>query len=578
MKLWSFPVSFRRVAFCCIAAAVASFVLFLTLGFYQHSTALAQRPLGVRPTDSGGPLLTEQAAYDVKFYDLALRVDPEQQSIKGQLTVKALIVQPTAWFVLDLDEPLTVDSVQSIDASGMTSVLPFERRGGKIWSEFPLTKQPGETVNVQVAYGGKPRVAPRPPWVGGFVWSKTASGDPWIDVACQNDGADIWWPCKDHPSDEPDSMALHITVPQPLVCASNGKLQNVVKNNDGTQTFNWYVSTPINNYDVTLNIAPYRLLETKYKSVSGDNIPVSFYALPEDYAKAQELLPHFLEYLRFFEDHLGPYPFRADKVGIAETTYLGMEHQTITAYGNKFKNNEYGFDGLLFHELGHEWWGNLVTASDWRDFWLHEGFESYMDSLYVEHLKGEIAFKQYLGHMRAGLHNLKPVAPRDSRTTTQMYLIPPDYVSSDGDIYSKGAWVLHSLRYLIGDEAFFKALRRMAYPNPAMEKVKDGRQCHFATTDDFRHIAEEVSGKKLDWFFEVYLRQPKLPRLISEINGNTLSLRWDTAGNLPFPMPVDVQIAGKIQRVEVGSSGATVALVAGAAPVIDPDARILKAD
>jgi aminopeptidase N len=180
--------------------------------------------------------------------------------------------------------------------------------------------------------------------------------------------------------------------------------------------------------------------------------------------------------------------------------------------------------------------------------------------------------------MRAGLHNLKPVAPRDSRTTTQMYLIPPDYVSSDGDIYSKGAWVLHSLRYLIGDEAFFKALRRMAYPNPAMEKVKDGRQCHFATTDDFRHIAEEVSGKKLDWFFEVYLRQPKLPRLISEINGNTLSLRWDTASNLPFPMPVDVQIAGKIQRVEVGSSGATVALVAGAAPVIDPDARILKAD
>jgi aminopeptidase N len=548
------------------------------IGPSGRNAAVAQQSLGARPTESGGPLMPEQAAYDVKFYDLALRVDPATQTIKGQLTVQAQIVQPTAWFVMDLDEPLTVDSVTAVDQSGMTSAMSFDRRGGKIWIQFPITQQPGAMVKLEVAYGGKPRVAPRPPWVGGFVWSKTPSGDPWVGVTCQNDGADIWWPCKDHPSDEPDAMALHITVPQPLVCAANGKLQSVVKNNDGTQTFNWYISTPINNYDVTLNIAPYRLLEADYNSVSGETIPVRFYVIPEDYEKAQQLLPHFLEYIRFFEERLGPYPFRADKIGVAETTYLGMEHQTITGYGNRFRLNEYGYDGLLFHEFGHEYWGNLVTASDWRDFWLHEGFESYMDALYAGQMKGEEGYRRYIAHMRPGLLNLKPLAPRESRTTVQMYLLPPDYVRSDNDIYSKGALVLHTLRYFIGDDAFFKSLRRMAYNTPAMEKVKDGRQCHFATTDDFRHIAEDISGKKLDWFFEVYVRQPKLPRLISEGNGNELKLRWETPDNLPFPMPVEVKVNGKLQRVDVDTTGTTVKIEAEQKPEVDPNGNLLKAD
>jgi len=538
----------------------------------------AQRSLGMRPSVSGGPLMPEQAAYDVKFYDLALRVDPAQQTIRGVLTVQALIVQPTEWFVMDLDNPLAVDSVKAVDSSGKTMPMQFERREGKLWIQFPLTKQPGAMVKIAVAYGGKPRVAPRPPWVGGFVWSQTPSGEPWIGVTAQNDGADIWWPCKDHPSDEPDSFALHITVPQPLVVASNGKLQGVVKNSDNTQTFNWYVSTPINNYDVTVDIAPYKLLETTYKSVSGETIPVSFYSIPQDYEKAKILLPHFLEYIRFFEDRLGPYPFRADKIGVAETTYLGMENQTITADGNKFNNNEDGFDGLLFHELGHEWWGNLVTASDWRDFWLHEGFESYMDALYSGQMKGEEGYRQHMQRIRGSLNNQKPVAPRESRTTIQMYLMAPDYVRSDGDIYSKGAWILHTLRYVIGDDAFFKSLRRMAYNTPQMEKIKDGGQCHFATTDDFRHIAEEVSGKKLDWFFEVYLRQAKLPKLISQIDQNRLSLHWETPDNLPFPMPVHVKLGDKTEVIIASTAVSTIELPSNVTPVIDPDGRILMAN
>jgi aminopeptidase N len=537
----------------------------------------AQRELGARPTDSGGPLMPEQAAYDVVSYDLALKVNPDEKSINGTLTVSARIVHPTAWFVLDLDEPLKVESVYAPQGNGKGEALEFERRGGKIWIEFPMTKQPGEMVKVSVEYGGKPRVAPRPPWVGGFIWAKTASGQPWIATACQMDGADLWWPCKDHPSDEPDSMALHITVPEPLICATNGRLQSVKKNGDGTQTFNWLISVPFNNYSVALNIAPYRTIEGQFKSMTGESVPITFWVLPEDYEKGQQLFPQIAKDLSFFEKYLGPYPFRAEKVGVAQTPHLGMEHSTVTAYGANFKDNPFGFDSLLFHELGHDWWANLVTASDWRDFWLHEGFESFMDALYAGEMKGEEGYMRYMAGMRGGLRNKQPVAPREARTAMQIYMTAPDYLNSDGDIYGKGALILHTLRYLIGDEAFFKSLRRMAYPDPKMENVKNGRQFRFATTDDFRRIAEQASKMKLDWFFDVYLRQPELPRLVKETKGNALVLRWDAPGGLKFPMPVDVQIGEKTRRIEMNQGGdVTVPFEAGQTPVVDPKNRILK--
>jgi aminopeptidase N len=538
--------------------------------------ASAQRELGARPTDSGGPLMPEQAAYDVAAYDLALRVNPVEKSINGTLTVAARIVHPTAWFVLDLDDPLKVESVYTPQGNGKGEALQFERRGGKIWIEFPMTKQPGEMVKVSVEYGGKPRVAPRPPWVGGFIWAKTASGQPWIATACQMDGADLWWPCKDHPSDEPDSMALHITVPEPLICATNGRLQSVKKNNDGTQTFNWLISVPFNNYSVALNIAPYRTIEGQFKSMTGESVPITFWVLPENYEKGQQLFPQIAKDLHFFEKYLGPYPFRAEKIGVAETPHLGMEHSTVTAYGATFKDNPFGFDSLLFHELGHDWWANLVTASDWRDFWLHEGFQSFMDALYAGEMKGEEGYMRYMAGMRGGLRNKQPVAPREARTAMQIYMTAPDYLNSDGDIYGKGALILNTLRYLIGDEAFFKSLRRMAYPDPKMENVKNGKQFRFATTDDFRRIAEQASGMKLDWFFDVYLRQPALPRLVKETKGNSLVLRWDAPGGLKFPMPVEVQTGEKTRRVEMNQEGdVTIPFEAGQTPVVDPKKRIL---
>jgi aminopeptidase N len=543
----------------------------------RFTSAYAQRELGARPTNSGGPLMPEQAAYDVKSYDLALRVNPADQSIKGVLTAHALIVHPTAWFVLDLDTPLMVGSVTLVNASKTEQPLKYERRDAKLWIAFPMTKQPGEEVRVRVSYGGKPRVAPRPPWVGGFVWSQTADGQPWVGVACENDGADLWFPVKDHPSDEPETVSLHFTVPQPLVAASNGRLQSVVKNQDGTQTFNWFVSLPINNYDITLNVAPYKTIEDKYTSVLGGTVPITFWVLPEDYDKGAGLVNQVKTFLGFYEEYVGPYPFRAEKLGIAETHYLGMEHQTIISYGNNFKNNADGFDGLMFHEFGHEWWGNMVTASDWRDLWLHEGFQSFMDTLYIERLRGKEAYLKALANRAKGLRNLQPVAPRESRTALQIYMAAPDYVSSDGDIYGKGAVILNTLRYLIGDKPFFTALRRMAYPDPRMEKVTDGRQVRFATTDDFLHLAETASGMKLDWFFEVYLRQPKLPRLITEKTGNQITLRWDVPEGLPFPMPIEIQVGNSTKRYEMSSGTVTVPIESGQNVIVDPQGWILKA-
>ncbi len=549
----------------------------LVVSTFLFASAYAQRDLGARPTGSGGVLMAEQAAYDVQSYDLAVRPNIEEQSIAGVLTVKALIVKPIDKFVLDLDTPLTIESVELLTNGANPVALKFERRESRIWIDFPMTVKKGKVAEVRVAYSGKPRVAPKPPWVGGFVWAKTADGSPWFATAVQNDGADLWFPCKDHPSDKPETTTLHFTVPEPLVAASNGKLQSVVKNADGTRTYNWFISQPISNYNIALNVAPYKLVEDSVKSITGETIPMQFYVLPEHFDKAQSLVDLTKKYNAFFEQYLGPYPFRADKIGIAETPHLGMEHQSIIAYGNEFKYDEAGDDWLMFHEFGHEWWANLVTGRDWNDFWIHEGFQSFMDTFYIEKTKGKAAYFKAMAARQKNFKNVKPVAPREARSTTEMYMLPPDYTKSDGDMYGKGAYILHSLRFYLGDEAFFKALRRMAYPNPKMEKITNGKQNRLATTDEFMQIVERHSGKELDWFFELYLRQPHLPKLAAETKGNQLILRWETPNNLPFPMPVEVKIGNETKRYEMPNGTTTISLPQGAPYTVDPNGWVLKA-
>jgi aminopeptidase N len=540
-------------------------------------SAFAQRELGARPTETGGPLMYEQAAYDVKKYDISVKVDPATQSISGNTRIQTKVVQPIDVFVFDLDTPFNISEV-SYNAGYDLGRLRFERKGGKVWAYLPRTMQAGESLMISVAYAGTPRVAPRAPWIGGFMWEKTADGSPWIATAVQNDGADLMFPCKDHPSDKSETTTLRITVPEPLYAATVGKLQKIEKNADKTLTYHWQMNTPVPNYEIVLNIAPYRIIEDKMKSVSGDTIPIVFYILPESYDKGAELIAKLKDYIKFFEEYLGPYPFRKEKAGIVETPHLGMEHATIIAYGNKFRYTEDGFDWLLFHEFGHEWWANLVTASDWRDFWIHEGFQSYMDTLYLEKMKGKQAYMTAMKNRQKATRNMQPVAPREMKIAYQVYMAAPDYLKSDGDIYGKGACVLHTLRYLIGDKAFFTALRRMAYPTKAMEKITDGRQPRFVNTDDFKTIAEQESGMKLDWFFEVYLRQPALPKLIKTASNGKVELRWETPNNLPFEMPIDLDINGKTQRVEMKNGQAVVNWNGADLPITDRESWILKSE
>lgn len=533
--------------------------------------AVAQREHGVRPTETGGPLMFEQAAFDVLIYDISISADPKTKSITGTTVMTAKIVIPTNVIVLDLDPAYTISKL----TESPRKELRYERRGGKVWIWFPMTQQAGEVIRTAIQYKGTPRVAPNPPWVGGFIWTKTPSGADWISVALQNDGADLLFPCKDHPSDKPSNATMRITVPDPLVASGPGRLEGVKKNTDGTTTYNWRMMNPIANYSLVFNAAPYKVIEDTVPSVSGWLVPMQFYILPESYEQGAKLIAETKKYHAFFEKFLGPFPFRTIKLGIVETPHLGMEHSTNIAYGNKFRFAEDGFDSLMFHEYGHEWWANLVTASDWRDFWIHEGFQSFMDTLWVEETKGKDAYFTAMKNRAKTFRNKQPVAPREPKIAYQVYMAEPDYKTSDGDIYGKGAYVLHTLRYLIGDEAFFKALRHMAYPTKLMETYTDGRQERLVNTDDFLTIAEADSGMDLDWFFELYLRQPKLPKLVTDTKGDTLNMRWETPGDMPFPMPIDIVINGRPRRVAMPNGRGSVDF-SSPAPVVDPNGWVLK--
>lgn len=271
--------------------------------------------------------------------------------------------------------------------------------------------------------------------------------------------------------------------------------------------------------------------------------------------------------MRVFEELLGPYPFRSEKYGVVETPHLGMEHQTIIAYGNGYKDMRY--DWLHNHELSHEWFGNLITCSDWRDMWLHESFGTYMQPLYLEKRQGA---KAYEIEMRKNAHfvNQIAIAPRESMDSHQIYFAN----GGSNDIYFKGCWVLHTLRWQMGDAQFFESLRRFCYPTAAALKATDGSQCRMVETEDYVRLCSEIAGQDLGWFFEVYVRQPKLPMLEHSVTGGKLTLRWLTPNSLPFDLPVEVQLADRRVRVLMPKGVGELA-VGDVTPKVDPDSRIL---
>jgi aminopeptidase N len=519
--------------------------------------------------DSGGPLKPLQAAYNVNYYDLDLSIDHVSQTIGGSLLCRVEIINPIDTLLLDLDDPFTIDSILYKKNGGSFSTTTFTHTDEKIYIDLPETAIAGDMVSVQVFYNGAPRIANNPPWGVGFVWDQTSTGAPWIGVACEDEGGDIWWPCKDHPTDEPDSMNMSFTVPDPLMCISNGQYLGSVSNGNGTSTYNWFISTPINNYNVSIYAAEYMLIEDNYMSTIGDSIPFRFWVLPEDYNTAVNYMDVFLTEFDFLESICGPFPFGTDKHGWAHAPYWGMEHQTIIAYGHNFTTNGWGYDYIHLHELAHEWWGNLLTAKNWADVWIHEGIATYTEALYVEHLSG---MESYFDFMRTQYPGplMNPLAPYEDMTASDAFdLLEP---------YSRGALVMHALRYHLGDDQFFELLKRWAYPDPNDLGNEDGRQCRLVDTEDLKIQAEEVTGVDLDPFWDVFFREASYPFLDVVRGFDETTFSWQTENSVLLDVDIPIQVNGIDQIVEMIDGYGTVAILPDDVLVIDPNDWILMAD
>lgn len=519
--------------------------------------------------DSGLPLTENMRAYDVDRYTLRHEILIPRKSIAGSATITFDVLASMDVLELNFDGNFDIERVES---GGRT--LAYDRNKAKIFVNLGETLSPGASASVTVFYEGTPIEAERPPWEGGFTWERTPSGKPWIATSFQGQGCDIWWPCKDHPSDEPDGVDLYITVPGGLTVASNGVLIGVVDEPRGRKTFHWQTNVPTNIYGVALNIAPYVQIESEYESVNGTVIPIVFYAIEDHADQAKNLFDNDVHrMIEFFERVIGPYPWGQEKVGFAETPHLGMEHQTINAYGNEFKRDDYGFDWLLHHEFSHEWFGNLLSSSNYADLWLHEGTGAYMQTIYTEEFMGGAAAHHRMYKSYLAINTCLPVAPRGEFSDDQMH---EKGTGSAVNIYTKGAWVLHSLRYLLGDDDFWNAVRVLVYDTDEPEKLQSPIMARHRTTDDFLRIASEIADSELDWFFEVYVRGGELPELISEQVGPDVVLRWNTAGDLPFDMPVPVRAKNSIERVEFVNKMSRLADTRLVDVLIDPNMQILR--
>ena len=440
--------------------------------------------------------LPEQTAYDVHSYDLRVEVFPERKALAGRVVVQATAQDSLRHFVLNLDRRLTVDSAWTRNGTR----LPVDRREeeNQLWMRLPEPKGPGETLGIRVAYRGSPRPAPDPPWEGGITWARTSDGRPWVATSCQLGGADLWWPAKDFLGDEPDSMNIEVTVPRPLMGTSNGRLESVEGKAGERRTFHWKVHAPINPYGVAIAVAPYRAVRTSYESNSGRTLPLVLFALPSHETAARQALSGYRRQLRFLENTLGPFPFQEDKIGVAETPFAGMEHQTLVAHNGPLGQRgglgyNAPFDVLMLHEVAHEWMGNSVTAAGWKDLWLHEGFATYLEALYMEEIRGDTAYVRVVERFRREAESAEPAGPiawREPVEARRAYRRA---------LYYRGALTLHALRRRIGEQSFLELLRRFAQPTRR------------ASTADFIQEAEGIAGHDLTPFFERWLFAESLP-------------------------------------------------------------------
>lgn len=471
-----------------------------------------------------GMLRPERSCYDVTFYDLSVKVDVDKHYLSGYVDIFYKAKSDFNRLQIDLFANMQLDRIVF-----QNKELKFQRVENAVFVDFPKQKS-GTQGNFRVYYQGAPAEAQNPPWDGGFVWAKDDKGNPWVGVACEGDGASLWWPCKDHLSDEPDSMSIRVEVPNGLTCVANGNLRGTYRIGDYTR-YDWFVSYPINNYNVSVNIAKYTYFSDVYTAKDGQKLSLDYYVIPSNARKAKEHFKQVQQVLACYEYYFDKYPFWKDGFALVETPYLGMEHQSAIAYGNKYMRGYLGgmipkgqdWDYIIVHETGHEYFGNSISCNDIAEMWIHESFTTYMEALYVEYTYGYKQAVAYLLSQRQYIYNQQPIlGPKDVNWD--------DWDGSDH--YYKGAWILHTLRNTMQNEAQFFALLKNFYNKYKLSNIR---------TEDFVQYVNEATGRNYTAFFEQYLQYPELPTLWYKLKntdtGLEVSFKWEAAV-AGFDMPV----------------------------------------
>lgn len=475
-----------------------------------------------------GYLSPLRTCYDINYYHLDIKLDIDKKHISGSSQFKFTATRDFTKLQFDLFANLKVEKIVY-----KGKILPYTRAFNAVFVTFPLIKK-GSKENFVVHYSGNPTVAKRAPWDGGVVFSKDDTGNPFVATACQGVGASIWWPNKDHQADEVDSMLISVSVPKGLKDVSNGRLRKVTELKDGYTRFDWFVSNPINNYNVTMNVANYTHFEDSYDGENG-KLTLDYWVLPENLEKARaQFAANVKPMLKSFEHWFGPYPFYEDGYKLVETPHLGMEHQSAVAYGNKYQNGYLGrdqsgtgwgmkWDFIVIHESGHEWFGNNITSKDLADMWIHESFTNYSESLYIESFFGKEAGQEYVRGTRRGIGNQAPIQG--------VYHVNRE---GSGDMYPKGGNMLNTIRTVIdNDQKWNEILRGL------------NKEFYHKTinAEDVVKYMSASSGINLSKIFDQYLKHSNLPILEIKFQDGKGMIRWiaDVKG---FDMPIKIRTKG----------------------------------
>ncbi|MFT4525571.1 MAG: aminopeptidase N [Bacteroidia bacterium] len=477
-----------------------------------------------------GSLSEIRSCFDVTFYHLDIKLDIENQSLSGSNEIRFTATSTFDSLQIDLFENMEVDSI-----AFEGKALEYNREFTAVYVKMGRTIMKSEQAYFEVFYHGSPIIAKNAPWDGGFVWKKDFQGNPWVGVACEGDGASLWWPNKDHLSDEPDSMRISLTVPDSLMGVCNGDLISV-DTLGADLKYNWLVMYPINSYNVTINVADYVHFDDVHINENGDSLRLDYYVLPDNLEKAKAQFKQVNETLKCFETAFGSYPFFKDGYALVETAYLGMEHQGAIAYGNKYEKGYRGrftgdldFDYIIIHETGHEWWGNSVSATDVADLWIHESFCTYSEAVFVECKYGYDKMLEYLIYQKEFINNNSPIQG-------------PMHVNRHGnatDMYYKGSWMIHTLRNVLGVDHIFKPLLKELALNFFHQTVN---------ADDVINFINGKTDDDLTGFFEQYLTVKEVPVLEYRVKRRKFFYRWRAIEG--FNMPVELYM-GEIDRFRI---------------------------